>query len=136
MALPHATPAVITGDFAFISGMLGAINGKVVEGGTIAELRQAFDNLEALFRKLESHGFKGLGSIVAATIYLADMHDYPEVNDAYMQRLPHLPISLEESPSTTGRPSRTCVQVVVPREGKFEITVVAYRGRTPVLYIA
>jgi enamine deaminase RidA (YjgF/YER057c/UK114 family) len=122
MAMPHASHATIAGDTAYVSGVLGVIQGSVVPGGTLAELDQAFRNLEKVFAKLREHGFAGFRHAVMVRIFLRDMGYYAAVNERYMQLVP--------SP----RPARLCIEVGVPRKGDFEIEVTLYKGGT-IIYI-
>lgn len=65
----------------FISGQLGLDPGsmELVPGGVAAQAKQAMLNLKAIV----SEGGGNLGSIVKATIYLADINDFPAVNEVY-----------------------------------------------------
>ncbi len=62
-----------------MSGQLGVGDGRLVDGGTAAQLAQAVANLAAL---LESEG-ASLGDVVKTTVFLADIDDYAAMNDAY-----------------------------------------------------
>jgi 2-iminobutanoate/2-iminopropanoate deaminase len=61
------------------SGQLGLTGGKLVEGGVVAQVTQAVANIDALLRP---HG-ASLTSVVKTTVFLADIADYPVMNEAY-----------------------------------------------------
>lgn len=75
------TPIVRAGDWLISSGQIGAIDGTIVTGGLIAELRQAVENLAGL---LATHG-ADLGDVVKTTVYLRHMGDYGAMNQAYVE---------------------------------------------------
>lgn len=74
------TPIVRAGDWLVCSGQLGLAGGQVVQGGVAAQLGQAIANLASL---LQSEGC-GLESVTKTTVFLADIADYAEMNEAYM----------------------------------------------------
>lgn len=74
------TPIVRAGDWLVVSGQVGIADGRLVEGGVDAQLRQALDNLRGL---LEGEG-ASLSSVVKTTVFLTDMADYATVNEIYM----------------------------------------------------
>ena len=75
------SPVVRAGDWLICSGQLGLREGGLVAGGTAAQLTVAIDNLAAL---LEAQG-AGLADVAKTTVFLADMADYGEMNDAYVE---------------------------------------------------
>ncbi len=75
------TPVVRAGDWLICSGQLGLREGSLVAGGVAAQLTVAIDNLAAL---LQSQG-TDLGTVAKTTVFLADMADYAEMNDAYVE---------------------------------------------------
>lgn len=76
-------PIVRAGDFLFVSGQLGVVDGELVEGGVAAQTAQLVKNLTAL---LESEGAT-LASVVKTTCFLADMDDFQTFNTAYVEAL-------------------------------------------------
>jgi 2-iminobutanoate/2-iminopropanoate deaminase len=74
------TPIVRAGDWLVCSGQLGLAHGRLVEGLT-AQVTQALANVETL---LQSEGAT-LNDVVKTTVFLADISDYKEMNDAYIQ---------------------------------------------------
>ena len=79
--LPY-TPVVRSGDWLVVSGQLGVVDGKLVNGGTTAELRQAIANMEAL---LLVEGAT-LRDVVKTTVFLRHLGtDYDSMNEAYAE---------------------------------------------------
>ncbi|MGI8493051.1 MAG: RidA family protein [Acidimicrobiales bacterium] len=74
------TPVVRAGEWLISSGQLGVAAGALVEGGAGAQITQAISNLEAL---LAEHGAE-LTSVVKTTVFLTDIADYKEMNEAYV----------------------------------------------------
>ncbi len=74
--------AIVAGGFVFLSGQvpLDPATGKLITSDAVGDhVRRAMDNLKAV---LEAAG-SGLERAVKATLYLADIADFPEVNRAY-----------------------------------------------------
>lgn len=74
------TPLVRAGEWLVASGQLGQRDGALVPGGTAVQLTQAVANLAAL---LDEAG-ASLADVVKTTVFLADIADYPAMNDAYV----------------------------------------------------
>jgi 2-iminobutanoate/2-iminopropanoate deaminase len=74
------TPVVEAGPWLVVSGQLGLLDGQLVAGGVAAELTQAITNLASLLAQAGS----GLAEVVKTTVFLTDMADYPEMNEAYV----------------------------------------------------
>jgi len=107
--------AIIAGDLVFTSGQIGVspASGALVPGGVLAELEQAFANLEAVLVAAGS----GLDAVVKTTIFLTDLGTGPAVNAAYAARFPE------------PRPARSTVGVLaLPAGASVEIEAVAVRG--------
>ncbi len=75
------SPVLVAGDTVYISGQLGLADGKLVEGGVEAQVRQIFDNARGL---LERAGAR-LEQVVKCTVFLASMDDFPVMNAAYVE---------------------------------------------------
>lgn len=73
--------AVRAGDFLFLSGAIGEVDGKVVPGGIEAEARQTLKNIQ---RVLEESG-SSLGDVVKCTVFLADIAEWPAFNTVYRE---------------------------------------------------
>jgi 2-iminobutanoate/2-iminopropanoate deaminase len=73
------TPIVRAGDWLVVSGQVGVIDGKLADGGTEGQLKQALANMEALLRSegaTKEH-------VVKTTVFLRHMSDYPLMNETY-----------------------------------------------------
>lgn len=81
--------AVRVGDMLYLSGQLGIDRSrKLVPGGIGPETRQTLENIKAA---LERHG-SSLDHVVKVTVMLADMKEWPEMNQVYAGYFPkHLP---------------------------------------------
>ena len=75
------TPIVRAGDWLIVSGQVGQVDGKLVDGNLSAQLRQAIVNLRAL---LEGEG-ASLSDVVKTTVFLRHMSDYGPMNEAYIE---------------------------------------------------
>ena len=72
--------AVRVGNMLYLSGQLGTDStGMVVAGGIEAETRQTLDNIKAA---LERNG-SSLEQVVKCTAMLADMSEWPAMNEVY-----------------------------------------------------
>ncbi len=107
------TPAVRAGDWLVCSGQLALKDGKLLQGGIAEQTRQCMENVKAL---LESNG-AGLGQIVKTTVFLTDIDDYAEMNEAYTSAL------------GDHRPARSAVAVAgLPVGARVEIEAWVYLG--------
>ncbi len=78
--------AVRVGNLLFLSGQLGRdASGRVVPGGIAAETRQTMENIQVA---LERHG-SSLDRVVKATVFMADMSEWAEMNRVYVTYFPH-----------------------------------------------
>ncbi len=107
--------AVVVGDTIYLAGQLGVDRSAgrgLVEGGAGAQTTQIFKNYEAALNALGSD----LSDIVKCTVFLGDMSDYAEMNEAYAAALP--------SP----KPARSTVGVDgLARDAALEVECVAVR---------
>jgi len=73
--------AVRVGKTLYLSGQVGmGADGKVVPGGIAAETHQALENIRST---LEQYGLS-MDRVVKATVMLADMADFGEMNKVYV----------------------------------------------------
>jgi 2-iminobutanoate/2-iminopropanoate deaminase len=115
-AIGPYSQAVRAGGFVFASGQipLDPKTGVFVEGGIVEQTHQVMRNIKAL---LEAAG-TSLEAAVKTTVFLADMDEYPAMNEVYGQYF-------QESP-----PARATVQAVrLPRDARVEIEVIALAGK-------
>ncbi len=75
------TPIVRAGDWLICSGQLGLRDGSMVAGGVAAQLTVAIDNMSALLAGMGA----GLSDVAKTTVFLTDMADFAEMNDAYVE---------------------------------------------------
>jgi 2-iminobutanoate/2-iminopropanoate deaminase len=99
--------------FVFTAGQiaLDAGSGTMVEGGVREQTVKVMENLRAV---LEAAG-TGMQDVVKTTIYLADMGDFPAVNEVYAENFTRPPY-----------PARTTVEIAsLPKGALVEIDAVA-----------
>ena len=105
--------AIAAGGFVFVSGQIpiDPDTGKLVESADVGDhVRRVMANLQAV---LEAAG-SGFERVVKATIYLANMADFPAVNRVYATYFGDAP------------PARATVQAgALPLAARVEIDVVA-----------
>lgn len=93
---PYST-AVIYGDTVYMSGMIGvdpAVQ-KPVEGGTLAQAKQVFENIVTVLGELDLT----TDDVLKTTMYLTNIGDFAEVNKLYAEYF------------APNFPARTCVEV-------------------------
>jgi 2-iminobutanoate/2-iminopropanoate deaminase len=73
------TPIVRAGDWLIVSGQVGIVDGKLVDGGTGGQLQQALANMEAL---LVGEGATK-EQVAKTTVFLRHMSDYALMNEVY-----------------------------------------------------
>jgi 2-iminobutanoate/2-iminopropanoate deaminase len=104
---------VIAGGFLFASGQIALhpTTGELVGGNDVAaQTEQVFQNLLAVLKEAKM----GPENVVKATVFLADMKDFPKMNEVYERYLGKEP------------PARSTVQAAgLPRNVKVEIDVIA-----------
>ena len=79
---PYST-AVIYGDTIYMSGMIGvdpAVQ-KPVEGGTLAQAKQVFDNIVTVLGELGAT----TDDVLKTTVYLTNIGDFAEGNKLYAE---------------------------------------------------
>lgn len=93
---PYST-AVIYGDTVYMSGMIGVdpTVQKPVEGGTLAQAKQVFENIVTVLGELDLT----TDDVLKTTVYLTNIGDFAEVNKLYAEYF------------APNFPARTCVEV-------------------------
>jgi 2-iminobutanoate/2-iminopropanoate deaminase len=105
------TPVVRAGDWLICSGQVHMRDGQLLEGAIGELTKQCVRNVEA---QLEAHGAY-LADVVKTTVFLTDMDDYAEMNQAYMEAFGDT------------RPARSAVAVkALPLGARIEIEAWAY----------
>jgi len=103
---------VISGGLLFCSGQiaLDPATGQIVEGDVAAQTERVLQNLIAVLRAAKM----GPENVVKATVYLADMADFPKMNEVYARYLGDRP------------PARTTIAAAgLPLSVRVEIDVIA-----------
>jgi 2-iminobutanoate/2-iminopropanoate deaminase len=104
--------AVETDGTVYISGQihLDPASGKLVEGDIGTQTRQCLENLKSI---LAAAGL-GFEHVVKTTVFLADMADFPAMNEVY------------ETYMVTPYPARSTIQVAgLPLGARVEIEAIA-----------
>jgi len=103
---------VISGGLLFCSGQiaLDPATGQIVEGDVAAQTERVLQNLIAVLRAAKM----GPENVVKTTVYLADMADFPKMNEVYARYLGDRP------------PARTTIAAAgLPKSVRVEIDVIA-----------
>jgi 2-iminobutanoate/2-iminopropanoate deaminase len=119
VSTPHApapigpySQGVISGGFLYCSGQiaLDPATGELVDGDVAVQTDRVLQNLVAVLREAKM----GPENVVKATVYLADMADFPQMNEVYGRYLGAKP------------PARTTIAAAgLPRGVRVEIDVIA-----------
>ncbi len=114
-AIGPYSQAVISQGLVFVSGQipLDPATGQMIEGDIAAQTERVLENLRAI---LEACG-SSLERVVKTTVYLADLDDFPRMNEVYARYFPSAP------------PARATVEASrLPRGARVEIEAVAEAG--------
>ena len=106
------SPAIVAGDFVFISGTLGIDpkTGQMAGPGFEEQAEQVLVNLTAVLEAAGSNPSR----VVKTTVFLGDMNDYPAMNEVYRRHFKQDP------------PARSAIQVAkLPANARIEIEAVA-----------
>lgn len=117
-AIGPYSQAIVVNGFVFTAGQIGTDpkTGTLVEGGIEAQTEQTLKNIEAVLKAAGS----SLADVVKATVFLADMNDFANMNEIYAKRF------------AKPFPARSTVQVArLPRDAKVEIEVIAIEKNSP-----
>jgi 2-iminobutanoate/2-iminopropanoate deaminase len=106
---PYSPGVIAEGRFVYVAGQVPVRDG-VIAGETVAE--QTIVALENVAAVLAAAG-AGLADVVRCGVYLSDMSDFAEMNEAYTAKFPE-PL-----------PARTTVGVMLAPGYKVEIDCVA-----------
>ncbi len=112
---PYCT-ATVYGDTVYMSGMIGVdpAVGKPVEGGTLAQARQVFENIRTVLGEL---GLT-MDDVLKTTVFLTNLGDFAEVNKLYAEYF------------GPNYPARSCVEVSrLPMSLAIEVECIARCSR-------
>jgi len=106
------TPVVRAGDWIIVSGQLGVVDGKLVDGGVHAQTTQAVANLSTQLATVGA----SLSDIAKTLCFLTDMGQFAAFNEAYVAGF------------GDHRPARSTIGVAaLPVGGAVEIEAWAYK---------
>jgi 2-iminobutanoate/2-iminopropanoate deaminase len=111
-AIGPYSQAIRAGSLLFVSGQipLDPKTGTLVEGDLATQTHRVFQNLEAI---LAAAGAT-VDNVVRTTVYLADMNDFPTMNEVYGTYF------------TSPAPARATVQAArLPKDARVEIDLIA-----------
>ena len=112
---PYCTATVYC-DTVYMSGMIGVdpAVGKPVEGGTLAQARQVFENIRTVLGEL---GLT-MDDVLKTTVFLTNLGDFAEVNKLYAEYF------------GPNYPARSCVEVSrLPMSLAIEVECIARCSR-------
>jgi 2-iminobutanoate/2-iminopropanoate deaminase len=87
--LPVFSHASVADGWIFVSGTLGTLSGgfELAPGGVGPETTQTLRNIERILRQAGAE----FRDVVKVSVYVADMADFPAMNDAYAAFFPEQP---------------------------------------------
>lgn len=88
LGLPFSD-AVRAGPLLFVSGQIGNLPGSLdlAPGGIRPQARQALENVRAILERSGS----SMDRVAKCTVFLADMADWPDFNEVYLEFFPKAP---------------------------------------------
>ncbi len=113
-AIGPYSQAIEHDNIIYVSGQLpvNPETGEFAEGGIGELTKQSIRNISAILDEAGS----SIGKVLKTTIYLQDMKDFSEVNEAYAEFFGET------------APARACMQVAaLPKGARIEIEAVAYQ---------
>jgi 2-iminobutanoate/2-iminopropanoate deaminase len=114
-AIGPYSQATVVGDMVFTAGQIALDPAamELVEGDVAAQTEQVFANLEAVLTAAGS----SLANVVKTTVYLADMGDFPAMNEVYAKHF------------GDHKPARSTVQAAcLPMNVSVEIDAIATKA--------
>lgn len=102
---------MIVNNMFYSSGQIPlTADGVMVDGDITAQTNQVFENLKAVLAEAGS----SLDQVVKTTVFMADMNDFAEMNEAYATHF------------GDHKPARSAVEVArLPKDSQVEIEVIA-----------
>lgn len=111
-ALGPYSPAMDTGEFIFFSGQIAVDNKGFFHNETLeSESMQVFKNIDVLLKAATI----SKQNIVKTTVFLSDLENFEAFNTLYAEYF------------EDHKPARSCVQVVLPKNARVEVEVIAKR---------
>ncbi len=106
---------VVAGNTLYVAGQEGTdASDKLVAGGVGPETTVALDNIQKV---LKAAGFE-LKDVVSVTVYLADIHEFPDMNKVYKSVMPD------------PKPARATIQAAaLVNNARIEISAIAVKQK-------
>lgn len=106
---------IIAGKTLYVAGQEGTdASDKLVDGGIGPQTTAALENIQKV---LKAAGFE-LKDVVSVTVYLADIHEFPEMNKVYKSVMPD------------PKPARATVQAAaLVNDARIEISAIAVKSK-------
>ena len=114
-ALGPYSQAIRAGQFLFVSGQvpIDPATGNLVTGTIADQARRALQNVGEILKA----GGSSFSQVVRTTVYLADLADFPAMNEVYATFF------------TASQPARSTIQAAkLPKDARIEIDVIAFLG--------
>jgi 2-iminobutanoate/2-iminopropanoate deaminase len=104
---------IVAGNTLYVAGQEGD-SGKLAAGGIGPETTAALDNVQKV---LKAAGFE-LKDVVSVTVYLADIHEFPDMNKVYKSIMPD------------PKPARATIQAAaLVNNARIEISAIAVKQK-------
>lgn len=106
---------VVAGNTLYVAGQEGTDEqNKLAPGGITAETKAALENIQKV---VKAAGFE-LNDIVSVTVYLADIHEFGDMNKVYREFMPD------------PKPARATIQAVaLVNNARIEISAIAVKQK-------
>jgi 2-iminobutanoate/2-iminopropanoate deaminase len=106
---------IVAGNTLYIAGQEGTDDsGKLAAGGIGPETTAALDKIKKI---LKAAGFE-LNDVVSVTVYLADIHEFPDMNKVYKTVMPD------------PKPARATIQAAaLVNDARIEISAIAVKQK-------
>jgi 2-iminobutanoate/2-iminopropanoate deaminase len=109
---PNFSNGILVGKTLYVAGQQGADSSGHLPDGTGPQTAATMQNIQAV---LQAAGFS-MNDVVSANVYLADIHDFADMNKAYVAAMPD------------PKPARTTIQAAaLVNNARVEISVIAVK---------
>ncbi len=113
VGLPFSN-GIMVGNTLYVAGQEGSIDGKLQPGGIGPETQAALENIQKI---VKAAGFE-MKDVVAVNVFLADIHDFGEMNTIYKTYFPD------------PKPARATIQAAaLVNNARIEISAIAVKDR-------
>ena len=106
---------IVAGNTLYVAGQEGTdASDKLVAGGIVPETTAAIANVQKV---LQAAGFE-LKDVVSVTVYLADIHEFPDMNKVYKSVMPD------------PKPARATIQAAaLVNNARIEVSAIAVKQK-------